>query len=185
MILLLAQGWGKAKVKERVTRYAHPLVDAGVTFAAMREEDKPEVHALIDAHVEMEHGWKVSPESGGVVVRDKDGALIGTVLVGAGDFPRQMGPSQILGLVRAVAVDPAWRGRGVGVVALGMVERVFHENRPDYYVGNCKPEDARFYQKLGYTVLQPESEFPLALGDEVVQVAISNPRYPCCFFRTA
>lgn len=179
---LLAQGWGPTKVRDRYLGYARGLVDAGVTFAHMDTSDKPDVWSLIDAHVSMPAPWKIADEEGGIVARDSEGTLIGALLMSAVSFDSPRGPAALV-TIRSLAVDPAWRGRGVGVVTLGMADRPVSSLGPAFYLGNCAEADAKFYQRLGYTVLQPGANLPLDLGPEGMRVAINNPDYPCCFFK--
>lgn len=182
MIQLLAQGWGPEKVRARYLRHAREAVDAGVTFDGMKPADKTEVWSLISQHVTMPPKWKIAKNEGGIIARDPEGKLIGALLMNGISFDGPQGP-QLMASIRSVVVDPAWRGRGVGVVTLGMADRPFHPQRPNLYIGNCAEADARFYQRLGYTVLQPGSEFPLPLGAETIKVGITNPDYPCFFFQ--
>ncbi|MCA4135482.1 GNAT family N-acetyltransferase [Arthrobacter sp. M4] len=182
MMQLLAQGWGPEKVMDRYLRYARELVDAGVTFRAMKPADKPEAWSLISRHVTMPSEWKIAKHEGGILAHDPGGKLIGALLMNGMSFDGPQGP-QLMASIRSVVVDPGWRGRGVGVVTLGMADRPFHPQRPSFYLGNCAEADARFYQRLGYTVLQPGAEFPLPLGAETIKVNITNPDYPCFFFQ--
>ncbi|WP_306971216.1 GNAT family N-acetyltransferase [Arthrobacter oryzae] len=170
---LLAQGWGPEKVRERFLGYAPKLVEAGVVFSAMQGSDKAQVWSLIDEHVTMPPGWKIAKEEGGIVARDSYGTLIGTLLMNAVGFDGPQGPATLVS-IRSLVVDPAWRGRGVGVVTLGMADRPLPSHVPAFYLGNCAEADARFYQRLGYTVLRPGSEFPLPLGTEMIKVAIKG-----------
>ncbi|MDO5867121.1 MULTISPECIES: GNAT family N-acetyltransferase [Paenarthrobacter] len=179
MMQLLAQGWGSQKVQDRLRSYARNL-DPEVQFMTMNQSDKAEARALIDEHVTMQPGWTIPKDEGGVVARDVTGKMIGALLVRATGFD---GRYSVIIEIRAVAVDPQWRSKGLGVVLLGMADRPWHPSATPFFLGNCAEADARFYQKLGYTVLQPGSEFPLPVGEHVINVAIGNPDYPCCFFK--
>lgn len=173
---------GPAKVRERYLRYARDSTAAGVAFAHMQNSDKPEVWAFINEHVSMPSPWRIAEEEGGIVARDSEGKLIGALLMNAVSFDSPRGPA-VLVTIRSLAVDPEWRGRGVGVVTLGMADRPVSSLGPAFYMGNCAETDARFYQRLGYTVLQSGADLPLDLGPHGMTIAIDNPNYPCCFFR--
>lgn len=98
-------------------------------------------------------------------------------------FEDDHGTVDVASMIRSIVADPGWRGTGAGVVTLGLAHVPFStENRPSVYMGNCAAADAKFYQRLGYTVLQPGEAFaaPFMGGAEI---AIGSEQYPCLFFK--
>lgn len=179
---LLAQGWGAQKVKDRYLRHARAAVAAGVRFEPMDHPDRSPVQALLAAQVHgLGPGWRIGRDDGGLVARDASGNLVGALLASAATFQRPY-PGYLVGTVRAVAVDPSWRGRGVGVVLVGMAAKAYEPLAPDFYMGSCAPADARFYQKLGYTVLKPGEPYQFPFGN-YSYFQVDNPDYPCFFYR--
>lgn len=179
---VLKTGLGPKKVITRYMKYANEVVAAGVTFEGINDSSRPAVRDLIDAHVRgLNAGWQVSPDDGGLIARDRDGVIIGALLVSASVYQRPR-PGYVVGSIRAVAVDPIWRGRGVGVVLLGQAPQAYSPLDPSFYMGNCTRSDAAFYAKAGYTVLMPGEIMQLPFGNQSF-FGIQNPEYPCFFYR--
>jgi GNAT superfamily N-acetyltransferase len=113
-----------------------------------------------------------------VVTRDAEGQLIGALVAGALSFEAD----KVVLLVRHLVVEPSWRGRGVGVVQLGVLPQVLGR-QPDLVIGNCEQDAAGFYQRAGFTVLEPGVPLPFPFGRQPM-VQLTNEHYPCWFFRT-
>ena len=178
----IKSGLGPKKVITRYMKYARQVVSAGVMFEGLNGTNGPQIRDLIDAHVlGLEPGWQISPDDGGLVARDADGKIIGALLLSASQFQRPY-PGYVVGSIRAVAVDPVWRGRGVGVVLLGQAPKAYLPLEPSFYMGNCARADADFYAKAGYTVLKPGEIIQLPFGNQS-HFGVQSPEYPCFFYR--
>ncbi len=180
---LLAQGWGAEKAKQRHLRCAKPLVAQGVQWHALAssedDQDQDQVQQLVRKHVRgIAAEWTIESHAGAVVARDAKQGIIGAVVVGAADFA-----GQVVALLQHLVVDPTWRGHGLGVVTLGMAHQLFDGmQKPTMYAGSCARPDARFYQRAGFTVLQPGEH--LVFRGNPFPVQNSNQYYPCWFYRT-
>jgi hypothetical protein len=45
------------------------------------------------------------------------------------------------------------------------------------------PDTAAFYQRAGFTVLDPGEPFPFPFSKQAAIIANSNPTYTCWFYR--
>lgn len=175
---VLADGWDVGQVRDRHMRYAKDLVEAGVTFMHMTPEDRPAVQRLVGEHIT--GAGVVGAEEGGVVARDAEGRLVGALVVAGVSFEDQ---EKVTLIIRHLVVEPDWRGRGVGVVQLGVLPQLLGGRRPDLIIGNCTEESAGFYQRAGFDVLEAGVPLPFPFGRQAM-VQLSNQEYPCWFFRT-
>jgi GNAT superfamily N-acetyltransferase len=64
--------------------------------------------------------------------------------------------------VRGMAVDQACRGRGIGEVLLGEIERLASARGVKLLWANCRTPAAGFYSKAGWTKVSEEFEIPTA-----------------------
>ena len=80
-----------------------------------------------------------------VAVRDLTGRLVG---VG-----RLHLNSRHEAQIRYMAVEPAWRNRGVGRLMVARLEALARERGTIHIILNAREEVAAFYQRLGYRVL--------------------------------
>ncbi len=64
-------------------------------------------------------------------------------------------PTSLQAQVRFMAVAPEWRGKGVGGLILGELERLAREKRVSEIVLNGRENAIQFYQKRGYAVEGP------------------------------
>lgn len=120
--------------------------------ARTEDSDEPAAEDLVRTHIDgIDPGWTIDEDSGGVVAIGPDQVII-AVLIAAG-MKMQGG---LLGFIRHLVVADNWRGQGVGAVTLGVAHQVFPvDQEPFMYIGECAARSARFYQRVGYTVLQP------------------------------
>jgi GNAT superfamily N-acetyltransferase len=63
--------------------------------------------------------------------------------------------------VRLVAIDAACQGRGLGRAMMALVERYAAERGAAVLELNSAPEAVGFYERLGWTVIDPNREQPL------------------------
>jgi hypothetical protein len=56
------------------------------------------------------------------------------------------------------------------------------QGSPALTLGSCAPAEAQFYQRAGFTVLDPGAPLPFPLG-RPVWLGNTNPDYPCSFYR--
>ena len=175
---LLAQGWSHQKVWKRHVSYAVDLGARGVTWRGLEDSDEPAVEDLVRTHIDgIDPGWTIDDDSGGVVAIGPDQAII-AVLIAAGMKVH----GRLIGFIRHLVVANDWRGLGVGAVTLGVAHQVFPvDQEPFMYIGGCAARSARFYQRVGYTVLQPGE--PLLLPGAASALAPSNVHYPCWMYR--
>lgn len=138
---------------------------------------------MIRAHVPGMSNWTREPETGLMYAVDHDDALIGCLAVSAARFN-----ASIQAAIRAVVVDPAWRGHGVGTALLGMVEQLVSQSAdlvPDAVIGTCPETEAPFYQRSGFTVLAPGSALPSEIAGVGRGGLLVNTgqKTPCWFYR--
>lgn len=89
-----------------------------------------------------------------------DGALIGTTSLVVCDLAQR---PDLMPWVASVLVQPAWRGRGIGAVLMGAVERAAAARGVDMlYLFTPGAED--FYARLGWTAF----DYGYARGEEIV-----------------
>jgi GNAT superfamily N-acetyltransferase len=173
--------WDPERVTERYLRYARPLVEAEVGFQKLERRDHAAVERLVRTEVPAMEDFAVSSVwSGGVTAHAKDEDLVGTIVVTGmshGDRAAMM--------VEAIAVEPAWRGRGIGVVLLGVLPLVLPSQHVEFYYGMCNPREARFYQRAGYTVLEPGMALPFPIGEDPPAFVNTTTTHPCWFYRQA
>ena len=81
-----------------------------------------------------------------------------------------------------LAVDEGWRGRGLGFVTLQLGDRVPMPSKPVCQFGNIARDQARFFQRAGFTVFQPGEA--LQLPGASVALSSSSEPYPCMMYRT-
>ncbi|SOD72896.1 acetyltransferase (GNAT) family protein [Jatrophihabitans sp. GAS493] len=173
-------GWSFEQARERHFRYAQKLVDAGVTWARAAADDQPRVTALVREHILGSDNYEPEPSEAAVVAHDNEGAMIGALVLAGATFEQGMALT-----VRHLVVEPAWRGRGVGAVTLGLFAQLLGPDADAVAMtfGACGPgKAARFYQHAGFTVLDPGEPFKFPLGKRGLLVN-ENEHYPCWFFR--
>jgi len=171
---VLAPAWEYERVTGRHMNYASSLVADGVTFEATTAEEKPSVLALVTEHI-AGAGHVIGEEQGGLVAKS-EGLIVGALVVGAAKFTED-----IVCFIRYLVVEPTWRGRGVAVVLLGVLPQLIGED-VSLTIGNCAVDAADFYQRAGFTVLEPGVPLPFPFGARAM-VQLSNRHYPCWFFR--
>lgn len=82
-------------------------------------------------------------------------------------------------VIHMVAVRDDFRGNGLGTLCLnGALQRFEHTATHTY--GNCAPDEAPFFARAGYTVLDPGTPFPFLSGGAVLQ--INSAIHPCGFY---
>ncbi|WP_216871020.1 GNAT family N-acetyltransferase [Modestobacter excelsi] len=140
----------------------------------MQSNDEAPIERLVQAHIAGGASFHFLPEEGGVAACDPDGQVIAGLVAAGAQFD-----SNVVIFIRHLVVDPAWRGQGVGVVALGVLPQL---KRAALYVGNCAANAARFYQRAGYTVLDPGQPLPFPFGKQAV-LQLTNDQYPCWFYK--
>lgn len=175
----LAIGWGCQKVNDTRIRAAQPLVDSGVTFSGYLAGDplSRRVATLNAANIE---GPTHDDRLEGLAALDSDGDLIGAVSIGVEETP-----AGLLGfMIRYVAVDHSWRGRGVGTVLLCTMDQNIDHNGPRVFYGGCSTDLARFYKRAGFDVLQPGVSLPTHIFGAAGEIVNPNEHHPCWFVRT-
>lgn len=165
---MLRAGWSRPKVNDFYAVNALKLHTAGVVFSPYKPADKHEVEALVSSTIaDSEDFAIISGEMGGIVARDR-GDLVATLMLTVAEFD-----GALLVTIRDLATSPQHRGRGLGTVMLGLIWQITHDGfgrLPDATAGNCSLETARFYQRAGFTVLQPgiimpaSATLPVPLG---------------------
>lgn len=179
---LLRQGWSTDKARTRHLKYAHPLVEAGVTFRGMKHSERERTQQIVRAHVPGVEEFTLVKEGrhrGAVLAEDHDQQVIGVLALEAADIE-----GVPIAMINAVVTLPEHRGRGIGTVLLGVMDQLLIPqvgSAPELVAGNCAPEDARFYQRAGFTVLQPGEVLPFGRGVQVRE----ESEYPCWFYRGA
>jgi GNAT superfamily N-acetyltransferase len=182
---LLAQGWGLERSRDRHLRYARALVARDVQWRGIDDADADAVARLVRENIRgIGEDWTLPAESGGVVAFTEADGIIGAMVIGAMGNGAATAENTIA-FVQHIVVEPAWRGCGVGVVTLGMADQVFRSQPvpAKHFIGCCAPEAARWYQRAGYTVLQP-GEILVLPGEQPVPTVVTNEHYPCWFFRS-
>ena len=174
--------WSVAKSRARHEGYALQLVKDGVKFTGADDNHWRAIEHLVQEHIAGMSDWVKLPQSqsGALVALDEHNNLIGAMVVDVASTD-----TEINTFIHHLVVEPSWRGRGVGVVLLGMVDQIIArhvpaEGRPVSYYGQCAPKDARFYQKAGYGVLQPQHQL-IVMGTRI-QLPNDSP-HPCWFLR--
>lgn len=171
---LLRAAWSPETAERRHIARATTLISEGVAIEKITPGDRPEVEALINSRIPTQE-LRMTENHGGAIARDTKGELLGALVVQAAQFSNGAAVH-----VRAIAVEQASEGRGIGTVLLGMAHQVI--NGVQLVHGGCAPETAAFYQRAGFTVLQPGAPMPFNLGNGA-QVSSSNENFPCQFYR--
>jgi GNAT superfamily N-acetyltransferase len=178
---LLARGWPFEKVHDRHMKYAQKLVNDGIAFRPYRQEDTEAVVTLLRSHIEGWRQWYPNDSDGIVVAVDANDDLLGAAVIQAGDFQ-----GNLWGFLTGMAVDPSARGRGIGVVLLGILHQLSPDGRTfEGFLGGCAPDHAKYYHRAGFTVLQPHEPLPFAPAglDNAANLMNMNDDYPCQMFR--
>ena len=173
----IKEGWPQARVFERHLRYAQALVDDGFEFRPMDTSEDETVTGLIRATVPGAGSFTFDTHSGGIVALTSDQSIAGALVTGAVQFAE--GPAAIL---RYLAVEPDWRGHGIGVVLLGILPQLFTDQPLVLTFGNCAPTEATYYQRGGFTVLPPGLPLPMPVGNHAL-LANTSQHQPCWFYR--
>ena len=183
---LLRKGWGAQKMREEQIRLATPLVAQGVQFVGFPSAEV-EATAVATFNAEMITGSTAEDNLQGVAALDSNGTLIGAVTLGPLISSPDHSPSEktLAVLVRYLAVAPDWRHHGIGTVLLCIMDQhgVPGDVTRRVFFGGCAPEEARFYQRAGFDVLQPGTPVPGDVLGSGVDFANINAEYPCCFIR--
>lgn len=170
-----------SEAKTRHLRYAQSLIDAGVTFRPGTDNDRTTIETLVHTHIDDMSHWTVNDEEHGVMVaRDRDQSIIGVLVARAVQNPQASAL-----YVQHLVVVPEARGRGIGVVMLGIVEQLLPAGTPTPTTiwGQCEARAKRWYEKAGFTVLAPQDRMRIPLSDPPVYMVNSNPTYSCWFYR--
>ncbi|HEY5262032.1 MAG TPA: GNAT family N-acetyltransferase [Solirubrobacteraceae bacterium] len=163
-------------------KYAEPLVADGVTWRWGYAEDTPPVVQLVRKHIAGMADYAAEDENSLMIAaRDKSEAVIGG---GVMMLVRFKGLGTVM-LLRLLVVEPEWRGRGVGVVTLGTLTQAAIEHAgqaPDLSLGNCSEDDAGFYQRAGFSVLEPGQDLPFPVAGGAL-LRLRSDSYPCWMCR--
>jgi GNAT superfamily N-acetyltransferase len=166
--------WDPTRVQQRYLNYAHRLVDQGVAFRTVQPDDKAPIEQLVQAHIAGSSSFRIRPEEGGVAALDAQGRVIAGLVIAGAQFN-----TDVVIFIRHLVVDPVWRGQGVGVVTIGVLPQVHNAT---FYMGNCAVNAARFYQRSGFTVLDPGQPLPFLFGKQTM-MQLTNEHYPCFFYK--
>lgn len=170
----LRAGWPTAKVAARHRDYATTLIDAGVIFEKVEDEDRTGVEDLVNARLFFDGPYSMATLAGGILATHGQ-SVAGAVVVEAAKFDNRVSLC-----VTALAVTPEWEGKGLGTVLLGMAPQLV----PAHFVfGGCAPDAARFYQRAGFDVLAAGELLPFPFGGGGL-IGSTNRHYPAWFFRS-
>lgn len=183
----LRAGWGREKVTKEQIRLATPLVEQGVYFRGFPAKEL-EAAAVAEFNARIIDGPTRTDRLQGVAALDGDGTLIGAVTLGTELWTPEYAPHETVlnCMVRYLAVDPEWRGQGIGTVLLCIMDQ---QGIPDsvtrrVFYGGCRPDAARFYQRAGFDVLQPNTIMPAPVLGRDEHLGNENADYSCWFIRT-
>lgn len=172
--------WDDKRVSERHLIHAQKAVADGIVFRPAAVDDHPHANAILTGSIS---GF--APIGSGhhtIVAADASGSIVGALAMG--EVVRF--DQGTLFLIRGLAVEPAWRGHGVGVVLLHIAKEQVRGPGRNLHIGNCAPGlDARFYQRAGFTVLDPYQSLaiPLAPPDAPRWDIPRGSSHPCWFSR--
>lgn len=171
-----------ASVKSRHMRSAKNAMSAGYGFAYGKSYVDA-VQSLVRENIEgLPDGWKVPKGSGVAAVVDSKKNVVGGAVVGLVEFE-----GSLVAGVQHVVIEESHRGRGLGVVLVGVLHQLVApavSGRSVFWLGQCKPTQATFYSRSGFTVLDPGQPAPRVPGTTKVPSFVNgNDVYTCWFYR--
>lgn len=175
---LLRMGWPRERVDSDRFRAALTLVGDGYTVDAADRRAADDAQRIVARWVMDDPTWRRPDDNGTIAAIAPDGEVAGALMLTAWESPNH----GLVVTLRALAVVPEHRGRGLGLVLMGMIPQYveLHVGRePDCTHGSCAPSAARFYQRTGCVVLKPGERLPF----RTVELVNVDERYPCHIFR--
>ncbi len=104
-----------------------------------------------------------------VYVARKEGRPVGfVILVVTGAF---------VGYVQSIAVDPEWRGRGIGTRILAFAEEKILQMSPNVFVcvSSFNPDALRLYRRLGYEIVGELPDYIVRGHSEILMRKTTGP----------
>ncbi len=104
-----------------------------------------------------------------VYVARKEGRPVGfVILVVTGAF---------VGYVQSIAVDPEWRGRGIGTRILAFAEERILQMSPNVFVcvSSFNPDALRLYRRLGYEIVGELPDYIVRGHSEILMRKTTGP----------
>lgn len=176
---VLCEGWPAARVIHRHLRYAQALVSDSIGFRPLDSSRDEDVAWLLHAIIDGGAGpLTLDTDLAAIVANHADQTIVGGLLISATVLPHGC-----VAVIRHLAVDPGWRGRGIGLVLLGVLPQLSQNTPPALTFGHCAEQDAGYYQRAGFTVLPPAVPLPKQLAEHVPPTSTS-PHQPCWIYRT-
>ncbi|MDP2712552.1 MAG: GNAT family N-acetyltransferase [Solirubrobacteraceae bacterium] len=173
------------RVHARHMQYAGELVAGGVTFRNDIAATDSRVLALIRTEVRGSGNFDPRVSTVTITAFSDTDDVIGVCVAGVHTLGDSREPWAYLW---QLAVDPEWRMRGIGTVLLTMLPEVIVSLTPaiarlNGIYGACAREDARFYQRAGFAVLQPGLPLSLLLPAAQPWGTEASSHYSCWIAR--
>lgn len=169
------------KVRKRHRAYAQELVNEDIYFQS--RIDGGETNNLIRRRLPSMDTFTVAETDGVIGSLSKEEELLGVLVVALAEFD-----GSSVAFIRGLAVEEGHQGRGIGTVLLGLIDQMTDKDAGGRklagVVGSCAVDEDAFYQKAGYTVLQPGQPMPWLYGAQAgTRLENSNPTHDCWFYR--